>query len=104
MPEDDKLKLLQVDQLTMGEVPTLEKLSGFSVIDIMEMDGGAIPMSVLMALAFLTEKRARPQMKTSYYTKLSTAEFMQRLSDRFEFGTHEDEDEGQAVEDPTGAA
>lgn len=101
---DDKLKLLQVDQLTMGEVPTLEKMSGFSVIDIMDMDGGAIPMSVLMALGYLTEKRHRPQMKTSYYTKLSTAEFMQYLSDRFEFGTHEDDVEGEAVEDPTGAA
>lgn len=104
---DDKLRLLGVDQLTMGEVPVLEKMSGFSIIDVLEMDGGAIPMSVLMGLAFLTERRQRPAMKKQMYTNLTAAEFMQRLEEKFEFDVAEDDDEDDPpvpAADPTEAA
>jgi hypothetical protein len=98
----DKLKLLGVDELTMGEVPVLEKMSGFSVLDVVQHDGGSVPMSVLMALAYLTERRGRPYLKQAEYTKLTSTEFMARLEDRFEFDTVDDEEDGQ--EDPTNAA
>jgi len=104
---DDKLRLLGVDQLTMGEVPVLEKMSGFSIIDVLEMDGGAIPMSVLMGLAYLTERRHRPLMKKQLYTNLTAAEFMQRLEEKFEFDVVDDEDgddDAQPGPDPTEAA
>ncbi len=87
----DKLRLLQVDQLRMDEVPILEKMSGYSVIDLLDMDG-QVPMAVIMALAYLTERRGRPQMRKSVYLKLSTTEFMQYLQDRFEFDTVDDVD------------
>jgi hypothetical protein len=77
-------------------------MSGFSVIDLIDMDGGAIPMSALMALAYLTERRGRPTMKKTVYTKLTAAEFMVRLQERFEFTTVEDDEDGP--EDPTEAA
>jgi hypothetical protein len=99
----DKLTLLVVDKLTMGEVPVLEKMSGFSVIDIIDMDGGAVPMSVLMGLAYLTERRARPSLKKQMYTNLTAAEFMQRLEDKFEFETVDDEEDDESP-DPTEAA
>ncbi len=99
---DDKLKLLGVDELTMGEVPVLEKMSGFSVLDVVNLDGGSVPMSVLMALAYLTERRGRPYLKQTEYTKLTSAEFMVRLEDKFQFDTVDDEEDDE--EDPTNAA
>ena len=103
---DDKLRLLGVDQLTMGEVPVLEKMSGFSIIDVIEMDGGAIPMSVLMGLAYLTERRSRPTLKKQLYTNLTAAEFMVRLEEKFEFDTVDEEEEEDVAPgpDPTEAA
>lgn len=80
----DKLKLLQVDQLRMDEVPILERMSGYSVMDLFDM-GGQVPMAVIMALAYLTERRGRPAMRQSQYLQLTTSEFMQHLTDRFEF-------------------
>ena len=102
MADDGKVRLLQVDQLTMGEIPVLERMSGFSLIDILEMDGGAIPMSVLMALAYLTEKRTRPQIKQTVYTQLKTTEFMARLEEKFIFEEAAGPEDG--TEDPTSAA
>lgn len=87
----DKLKLLQVDQLRMDEVPILERMSGYSVMDLFDM-GGQVPMAVIMALAYLTERRGRPQMKKSQYLQLTTSEFMQHLQDRFEFDQTSDVD------------
>lgn len=99
----DKLKLLGVDELTMGEVPVLEKMSGFSILDVVNLDGGSVPMSVLMALAYLTERRGRPLIKQAEYTKLTSTEFMHRLEDRFQFDTVDEDEEG-VEEDPTSAA
>lgn len=80
----DKLRLLQVDQLRMDEVPILEKMSGYTVMDLFDMDG-QVPMAVIMGLAYLTERRGRPAMKRSVYLKMTASEFMQHLQDRFEF-------------------
>ena len=87
----DKLKLLQVDQLRMDEVPILERMSGYSVMDLFDM-GGQVPMAVIMALAYLTERRGRPAMRQSQYLQLTTSEFMQHLTDRFEFEQTSDVD------------
>ena len=100
----DKVKLLGVEQLTMGEVPVLEKMSGFSILDVVNLDGGSVPMSVLMALAYLTERRGRPYLKQTEYTKLTAAEFMARLEERFEFDTVDEDDDEAEQEDPTPAA
>jgi hypothetical protein len=101
-----KLKLLGIDQLKMDEVPILERMSGYSVIDLLDLDGGAVPMSALMALAYLTERRERPKLKKSYYTNLSAVEFMQVFQDKFEFDVVEDDDGEPSgdSEDPTEAA
>ena len=80
----DKLKLLTVDELRMDEVGLVEKLSGFAMADLMELDG-AVPNVVIMALAYVTERRVKPKLKPDTYRQMTTDQFIRHLYARFEF-------------------
>lgn len=80
----DKLKLLTVDELRMDEVGLVERVSGFALQDLMELDG-AVPNIVIMALAYVTERRVKPKLKPDAYRQMNTDQFIRHLYARFEF-------------------
>lgn len=99
-PEVDKLPLLTIDKLVMAEVRVFEKMAGYTVQEVYALGEGAMPAGVIMALAYLTEKRHRPSTKRERYEQMSYLQMVQLLDKHFTFETVEDE----ADEDPTPAA
>jgi len=80
----NKLKMLTVDELRMDEVALVERMSGYSLTDLGQL-GSSPPTSLVMALAYVTERRTNPQLKAEAYNSLTPAQFVKRLYARFEF-------------------
>lgn len=105
----DKLTLLTLDKLTMAEVVEFERMSGLTMSEAYAHQGDP-HHSVIMALAYLTERRANrtaPGARKSFWERLPLSEFHAYFRDRFEFEELDDggEDDGEDdTEDPTNAA
>ena len=80
----DKLKMLTVDELRMDEVAIVERMSGYSLTDLGDI-AQSPPTSLVMALAFVTERRAKPGLKPEAYNSLNPQQFVKRLYANFEF-------------------
>jgi len=80
----DKLKMLTVDELRMDEVAHVERMSGYSLTDLGDF-AQSPPTSLVMALAFVTERRAKPGLKPESYNSMTPNAFVKRLYATFEF-------------------
>lgn len=103
MPDEtapEKLELLMVNQLLMAEVRIFEKMSGFTVQELYARGHDEpMPAAALMALAYLTEKRARPSTRRDTYEQFTYQQLISHLGAAFTFETVDEED-GEG-EDPT---
>lgn len=84
-----KMQLVTVDKLRMDEVGILERLSGFTLAQLMQGEGNGSTM-VLMALAHLSERRVNPKAKPDRLQKMAGVEFIKHLHDNFTFETLDD--------------
>jgi hypothetical protein len=101
----DKLELLTVDKLAMSEVRTFEKMGGYTIQELYQRGNEEpMPASALMALAYITERRAGRAVSRTEYEALSYTELSSRIEARFTFETLDGDDQDGEEEDPTNAA
>jgi len=94
----DKLKLLTVDELRMDEVAIVERMSGYSLTDLGDI-ANSPPTSLVMALAYVTERRQRPGLKAEAYNSLNPQAFVKKLYATFEFAQSDTNYEQWTVRD-----
>jgi hypothetical protein len=107
-PDVDKLPLVKLDELTMGEVVKFEQFTGMTVKDVfvITQSDQDMPAAVVMGLAWLTARREDPRSphaQADFWTSLTYQRFVSEFSKRFEFAVPDAAVEGD-VEDPTEAA
>lgn len=100
-PNTDKLTMLTIDKLVMAEIRVFEKMSGYTIQEVFQESENSMPTGVIMALAYLTEKRVRPSVKRERYEQLSYGGLVKLLEKHFTFDVPDEDDDDP---DPTKAA